>query len=374
MSDLEAAIVEFARIHHQALDAELPPIDQSRAQLIVRLSKVSAQPKAHSIRAIFQFVGTRYSMASLCFGFLAALLVLALLFGPSLRSSWPVRVPKAVASLVEDAVEPNPKLTPGAIRQVSMREMCAVPHEEVEVDVPDALREKILDEYGISEKRKGDYEIDFLIAPLLGGTQDPQNLWPEPYAPSTWNARVKDDLEERLHELVCSGEVDLKTAQNDISTNWIGAYKKYFNSDRPISLRSSVDMRGLDSHSSRQNRFAKVWPSGIEDPRKAGHYSRRQICHALVRDQKSRERFCLSFTTTPAHSTLLAGTVADPASPVPCIASFPTRIVELELPVNELEQVLAPVPVFATNAHCDRPLRWVQRKPSAPACAPSELS
>jgi hypothetical protein len=259
MSDLEAAIVDFARVHHQTLDAELPPIDQSRAQLMARLSVVSDKPKASSIRAFFQFMGARYSMASLCFGFLAALLLLLLLIGQPLRSFWSVRVPMAVASPVADGVEPDPKLTPGAVRQVPIREMCAVSHEEVEVDVPDALRGKILHEYGISEKRKGDFEIDFLIAPRLGGTEDPQNLWPEPYAPPIWNARVKDDLEERLHELVCSGKVDLKTAQNDIAADWIGAYKKYFNTDRPISLRTSVDIRGLDSLSSRQNGFAKMW-------------------------------------------------------------------------------------------------------------------
>jgi anti-sigma factor RsiW len=270
MSDLEAVIVEFARVHHQALDAELPPIDQSRAQLIARLSLVSGKTKASSIRAFFQFMGVRYSMVSLGFGFLVALLLLALLIGQPLRSFRSVRVPMAVASPVEDGVEPNPKLTPGAIRQVSMREMCAVSHEEVEVDVPDAVREEILHEYGISEKRKGDYEIDFLIAPRLGGIEDPQNLWPEPYASPVWNARVKDDLEERLHALVCSGKVDLKTAQNDISADWIGAYKKYFNTDRPVSINTRVGVNSLDSQSSKQNHFGKLWLSRLKIRKKIG--------------------------------------------------------------------------------------------------------
>jgi hypothetical protein len=38
---------------------------------------------------------------------------------------------------------------------------------------------------------------------------------------------VKDRLEERLHELVCAGKLDLPTAQRDIAVNWIDAYKKY---------------------------------------------------------------------------------------------------------------------------------------------------
>jgi hypothetical protein len=270
MSDLEAAIVDFVRVHHETLGGKLPPISLSRAQLSARLSEVYAKSKANPTRAFFQFMDARYSMAFLCFGLLAASLFFALLIGPSLRSLWSVPAQVAVAAPVEDGVEPNPKLTPGAARQVSMHDVCAVPHEEVEVDVPDALRERILGEYGLVEKREGNYEIDFLIAPLLGGTEDPQNLWPEPYDSPVWNARVKDDLEERLHNLVCSGKVDLRTAQNDISTDWIGAYKKYFNTDRPINLSTSADVPNLDSHSSRQNRSPKMWLSGIEDPEKSG--------------------------------------------------------------------------------------------------------
>jgi hypothetical protein len=44
-------------------------------------------------------------------------------------------------------------------------------------------------------------------------------------------------LEEQLHELVCAGSVDLQTAQKDISTNWIAAYKKYFHTDKPIHMQ-----------------------------------------------------------------------------------------------------------------------------------------
>jgi hypothetical protein len=42
---------------------------------------------------------------------------------------------------------------------------------------------------------------------------------------------VKDDLEERLDEMVSTGQLDLTTAQRDIATDWIAAYKKYFRTD-----------------------------------------------------------------------------------------------------------------------------------------------
>ena len=68
--------------------------------------------------------------------------------------------------------------------------------------------------------------MDHLIALELGGSNRLKNLWPEPYD-ITWNAHVKDRLENRLHKLVCTGQLDLATAQTAIATDWIGAYKRY---------------------------------------------------------------------------------------------------------------------------------------------------
>ena len=84
----------------------------------------------------------------------------------------------------------------------------------------------------MSAAQRNAYEVDYLIAPGLGGTADIHNLWPEPYSSDAWNARVKDELEEYLHQSVCAGKVDLRTAQSDISHDWIAAYKKYFRNRR----------------------------------------------------------------------------------------------------------------------------------------------
>ena len=72
----------------------------------------------------------------------------------------------------------------------------------------------------------GDYEVDYLITPDLGGSGSLRNLWPQPYT-ARWNAREKDKLERRLHQLVCVGAVDIATAQREIAADWIRAYKKY---------------------------------------------------------------------------------------------------------------------------------------------------
>jgi hypothetical protein len=64
-----------------------------------------------------------------------------------------------------------------------------------------------------------------LIPLELGGSHSIKNLWPESHRTLPWNAQVKDRLEGKLHELVCSGQLDLKTAQEAIAADWIGAYK-----------------------------------------------------------------------------------------------------------------------------------------------------
>jgi hypothetical protein len=58
----------------------------------------------------------------------------------------------------------------------------------------------------------------------LGGANDIANLWPQPYG-GPWGAEAKDRLENRLHRLVCSGELDLAAAQHEIATDWIAAYR-----------------------------------------------------------------------------------------------------------------------------------------------------
>jgi hypothetical protein len=70
-----------------------------------------------------------------------------------------------------------------------------------------------------------DYEYDHLVSLELGGApNDPRNLWPEPGA----SPNTKDRLENRLHALVCDGQISLATAQAQIAGNWVAAYHRLF--------------------------------------------------------------------------------------------------------------------------------------------------
>jgi hypothetical protein len=145
--------------------------------------------------------------------------------------------PRKALELLESNSErvllPNPNLTPGFSASLTEAELCSPSAQAVSRSIPASLAQRIFDEYGIGDPRPGGYELDYLIDPELGGANDPRNLWPQPYS-AEWNARLKDALEEHLHQMVCAGQVSLSTAQRDVSANWIAAYRKYFHTDRPI--------------------------------------------------------------------------------------------------------------------------------------------
>jgi hypothetical protein len=37
-----------------------------------------------------------------------------------------------------------------------------------------------------------------------------------------------------LHARVCRGEIDVATAQREMATDWVAAYRKYFHARRPV--------------------------------------------------------------------------------------------------------------------------------------------
>jgi hypothetical protein len=222
-AELEQTIGDFISLHRQSLNRELPSSAGPLALLKARLGEAAAQPCPRSWHRFLQVFPAHRAAA-----YIGVAVFISLLGGKLLLQHSQAHQPMvADLSLAQEAAVPNHNLTPGAIRPVSMGDVCSMAHEEVVRDVPSSLRQQVFKEYGIVNPQAEDYEIDYLIAPGLGGTEDIHNLWPEPSTSSAWNAHVKDALEERLHQLVCAGKLDLPTAQKAIATDWITAYKKY---------------------------------------------------------------------------------------------------------------------------------------------------
>lgn len=119
-------------------------------------------------------------------------------------------------------------------------------------DVPQAIKEQAYREYGITSRQPHEYEVDHLISLELGGSNSIKNLWPESFITEPWNAHVKDKLENKLHEMICSNQIDIKTAQHEIATDWIAAYKKYLG--EPGSGGNQTSTTSLSRQNSHQGR------------------------------------------------------------------------------------------------------------------------
>lgn len=127
---------------------------------------------------------------------------------------------------------PVSSITPGATWEVSLEDLCSSAPRVRPITA--AMRAQVLSAYGVENVPSDQYELDYLITPELGGATDTRNLWPQKYASPIWNARVKDELERLLPQLVCEHKLDLATAQRDMASDWVAAYKKYFHTDVPL--------------------------------------------------------------------------------------------------------------------------------------------
>lgn len=145
--------------------------------------------------------------------------------------------------VIERGALPVSSLTPGRAANVSHRSVCESLGRKAP-RIPTAIRLQVLKDYGMEHVSPDEYELDYLITPELGGLTDRRNLWPEPYGLQNWNAHAKDALEHELPRLVCSRRLDLATAQREIASNWIAAYRKYLAVERPIQLHARLIFTG----------------------------------------------------------------------------------------------------------------------------------
>jgi Putative zinc-finger len=206
--------------------------ERSRARLKIGLAQAAQEP------ARWWHVDAREGAKTLrrASGYAAAVAVVAMVAwlsvsaapdGASLTSLADQQPPLPVASM-----------TPGATWDVTAEDLCAgTRHTRT---ISPAMRAQVLSAYGMEHVPPDQYELDYLITPELGGATDARNLWPQAYASPVWNARVKDELERLLPQLVCSQRLDLQSAQRDMAVDWIAAYKKYFNTDRPLQAHRGL--------------------------------------------------------------------------------------------------------------------------------------
>lgn len=122
---------------------------------------------------------------------------------------------------------PDPQKTPGDVLTSDPNVICKPGYTKTVRNVPQDIKEAVYRSYGIYSRASGEYEIDHLISLELGGSNSVRNLWPESLKTQPLNAHIKDDIENKLHELACAGKITFPQAQQAIAHNWQEAYVKY---------------------------------------------------------------------------------------------------------------------------------------------------
>lgn len=132
------------------------------------------------------------------------------------------------ALLLAAVLVPDPTLTPGAVTQLTLPQICATHWGHDVRHVTPAMRSEVYAEYGYTKHDKRcPCEIDHLIPRSLGGADVVANLWPQTYR-GPWNAHMKDRLEDYAHRAVCDGEKSLDDARSMFLNDWRLAYTQIY--------------------------------------------------------------------------------------------------------------------------------------------------
>ena len=125
---------------------------------------------------------------------------------------------------------PDSTLTPGAVGTTDATVVCRPGYAtsiRPEGTLWRHLKGEAYDRYGLPRghrsivdqngARQAAYEVDHLVPLELGGDPtDIRNIWPQPIVA----AKQKDEVENELHDLVCSGRLPLRQAQTAIARDW----------------------------------------------------------------------------------------------------------------------------------------------------------
>lgn len=141
------------------------------------------------------------------------------------------------ATYSEESGLPNTQLTPGAINpnvtQSNIRSTICVSGWTATVRPPVTYTNKLKysqlhSGYNLNgDLTMKDYEEDHIVPLEVGGSPSSTlNLFPEPRNIKL-SSYLKDQLENRMRQLVCAGQISLKDGQKVFLTNWEKGYAKY---------------------------------------------------------------------------------------------------------------------------------------------------
>jgi hypothetical protein len=134
---------------------------------------------------------------------------------------------------------PDAKITPGVADPVAVADLTKAPHmvdgvernicatdfrtEPIRSSIKDfeKLKKEVCTEYGLTACDASS-EGDHLVSIENGGCKDClTNLWPQPEdAEGVVGFHTKDIVENRTHDLICTGKVTLEQGQRGLADDW----------------------------------------------------------------------------------------------------------------------------------------------------------
>jgi hypothetical protein len=120
----------------------------------------------------------------------------------------------AADTRAQQALLPNPKLTPGRIVQ----------SEKDRRGVTIEMEQKVFARYRLPWSSRPAYKIDHLIPLELGGADTIDNLWPQSLRARPYGPDRKELLTEVLLQRIARNQITLEQAQEQIRRDWIDAF------------------------------------------------------------------------------------------------------------------------------------------------------
>ena len=120
----------------------------------------------------------------------------------------------AAGVCAQEALLPNPKLTPGRIART----------DKDRGGVTVEMEQKVFARYRLPWSRRPAYKIDHLVPLELGGADTIDNLWPQSLRARPYGPDRKELLTEVLLRRIAKMEMTLEEAQEQIRRDWIDAF------------------------------------------------------------------------------------------------------------------------------------------------------
>ena len=120
----------------------------------------------------------------------------------------------AAYASAQDALLPNPKLTPGRVAK----------RDKDRGGVTLKMEQKVFARYRLPWARRNEFKIDHLIPVELGGADTINNLWPQSLRTKPYGADRKELLTEVLLTRIRASQMTVAQAQEQISRDWIDTF------------------------------------------------------------------------------------------------------------------------------------------------------